>query len=144
MEINYTEIVLSIITIVGSIVAGVVAKYVNRKDNTEKIKQANELYKQFQNEFYLKQTWAQEAVAWAQQKFWDEKGAIKYASVREVISNKAKEYNIDISPSEMQVLIESALYQLKTTIGDVIEKENREYVNVASQFASDLVEDKKL
>lgn len=122
MEFDITQIVLSVLGIVGSIALAFVTKYVNKKESVEKIKEVNEGLDKFNKEFYLKQTWAQEAVAYAQQKLWDEKGAKKYDAAMEVISGKAREYNIDITPKELEVLIESALFNLKSAVVEVIDK----------------------
>ena len=122
MEIDFTQIVLSVLGIVGSIALAFVTKYVNKKESVETIKKVNEGLERVNKEFYLKQTWAQEAVAYAQQKLWDEKGAKKYDAAMEVIASKAREYNIDITPKELEVLIESALYNLKAAVVEVVDR----------------------
>lgn len=105
-----------IITLAGTAVAVFLCWYLKEKVDSNKIIKINSTFKKIEQEFFLKQTWAKEAIRYAEQKLWDENGSKKYDEVMTYIASRAKKVGIEITPHEMSVLIESELHKIKTEV----------------------------
>ena len=108
-----TNIILSILTIAGTILSGVTSWYLKNKVAVTKIVKANEFLTKAHNELFVKQTWVAEAVRYAEQKFAASEGAKKYDEVINVVAKKAREFGLEVTADELEVLIEAQVHRIK-------------------------------
>ena len=114
-----TNVWLSIITLIGTAVSGVITWYLKNKAEVNKVVKANEKLSKIHNEFFVTQTWVAEAVRYAEQKFAQSEGAKKYNEVLSLVAKKASQYGIDITVDDLELLIEAEVNRIKGDVKNV-------------------------
>lgn len=115
---DLTSIAILLVSLAGTVAAGFIVWFLKEKVGESRINKVNEMLKRYNIEWLMKQSWVQEAVRYAEQELWDKTGQQKYDAVMEFVSKKAKEHGIDLSPSELKVLIEAQLHKMKEGFRD--------------------------
>lgn len=105
-----------LLSLSGTVIAVFLCWYLKEKVDSNRIVKINATLKKIEQEFILKQSWASDAIRYAEQKLWDENGSKKYDAVMTYIASKAKNVGIELTPQEMSVLIESELHKIKTEV----------------------------
>lgn len=115
---DLTSISVALISLVGTGLTVAIVWFLNEKVGETRIKKANEILKKVNNEFIMKQAWVMEAVRYAEQVLKEKTGTQKYDAVMQFVSSKAKNVGIDLSPDELNILIESQLHKVRTGVSD--------------------------
>ncbi|MED4068655.1 phage holin, LLH family [Priestia megaterium] len=112
--IDWASMGITLISIAGTVIAGFIAWFLKEQVGETRITKANELLKKYKLEFVLKQSWVEEAVRYADQVLFDKKGTEKYDAVMVFVAGKAKEHGIELTPTELKVLVEAQLHKIRT------------------------------
>lgn len=93
-----------IVTACAALIAGYVIPWIKQRIGQERIDDAVR--------------WAKMAVLYAQQVLWDETGKAKKAMVKEMLSGYCNDNGIKITDEQMEILIESAVKEMKMSTAD--------------------------
>lgn len=113
--IDWASMGITLVSIAGTIIAGFIAWFLKEQVGETRISKANELLKKYKLEFVLKQSWVEEAVRYADQVLLEKKGSEKYDTVMVFVANKAKEHGIELTPTELKVLVEAQLHKIRNS-----------------------------
>ena len=110
---DITTIATAVISLVGTALGGVLIWFITEKVGTEKAAKINAFIEKTNLEFIFKQQWAKEAVQYAEQALKDSNGPQKLNAVLEFMTKKANDAGVDVSRSELEVLIEAQVKKIK-------------------------------
>jgi len=113
MKVIYIQVIQMVLYLAMVSLAGFATRFLHKKTVSEGINKAQNEADLFQTELGLKQSFAELAIHYVQQKFIDMTGPDKFMKAAEFLAVQCQAKGIELTPPEIEGLIEGALGEFK-------------------------------